>query len=110
MKQAVLKIAQDKPYVRGCYWRLYFEYCIEQGVCFTSKRSGYFLPYKHLDDMPSPESVSRTYRKLCETHTEIRPDDTIKEFRFQNQEEMEHINEWFPCNSKQSRLVFSGGE
>ena len=94
LKETILRITQDKPYTRGCYWRLYFEVLLEQGLAFTSKNSGYFIPYKHLEDLPSPESVSRTYRKLCEEHPEIRPCEVVQEYRALNEIEMQHINEW----------------
>jgi len=95
LKETILRIALEKPYTRGCYWRLYFEYLLDQELAFTSKKQGYFVPYKHLEDLPSPESVSRTYRKLCEEHTEIKPDEKVQEYRMMNEMEMDHINEWW---------------
>jgi len=99
MTETILKLCKEKPYVRGCYWRLYYEYLLEEGLAFTSKKGGYFIPFKHLEDMPSPESVSRTYRELRKTHPEIEPETKIREYRDSNEMEMKGINIWFPVLS-----------
>ena len=96
MKDSILRIAQSKPHTRDCYWMLYMEYLLDQKIAYTSGRGGYYIPFKHIEDMPSTESVSRTFRKLCESHPEIRPSEKIAEFREDNEREMVCINDWFP--------------
>lgn len=71
---------------------------MDQGICYTSSKGGFYIPYKHINDMPSTESVSRTFRKLCESHPEIRPTGKVQEYREQNENEMKAINEWFPAS------------
>jgi len=109
LKETILRITLEKPHTRGCYWFLYFEYLLDQKLAFTSTKGGYYVPFKHIKEMPSTESISRTYRKLCEDHPEIRPDEKVQEYRMMNEYEMDHINEWWePTVSsipKQARLV-----
>ena len=112
MSETILRLCKEKPYVRGCYWKLYYEYLIEEGIAFTSKKGGYFIPFKHLEDMPSPESVSRTYRALRELHPEIMPSVQVQEYRAQNKAEMDDIPNWKSelCGSRplQTTLFNSG--
>jgi hypothetical protein len=96
MKDAILRIAQSKPYTRNCYWMLYMEYLLDQKIAYLSKKGGYYIPFKHIKDMPSTESVSRTFRKLCASHPEIRPLEKVSKFREKNEIEMKAINIWFP--------------
>jgi hypothetical protein len=98
MKDSILRIAQSKPHTRDCYWMLYMEYLLDREIAYLSKQGGYYIPFKHIEDMPSTESVSRTFRKLCESHPEIRPTKPVQEFREQNEVEMTAINEWFPVS------------
>jgi hypothetical protein len=109
MADTILRICKDRPWVRGCYWRLYYEYLIEEGIAFTSPKGGYYIPFKKTMDMPSPESISRTYRELRKTHPEIEPETRIREFREQNKQEMDHIPVWFPTlngsRAKQTNII-----
>jgi hypothetical protein len=75
---------------------LYMEYLLDQKIAYLSGKGGYYIPFKHIEDMPSTESISRTFRKLCESHPEIRPTKEVQEYREQNEVEMKAINIWFP--------------
>jgi hypothetical protein len=113
----VLKIATDKPYTRNDYKYLIFEVWMYQSYMFIGKCI-YVLPMKHIKDLYSPETITRVYRKLCETHPEIRACMPVEEARKMNEAEMKGINQWFPetnpGGSKQTILSLTsphdGGE
>jgi hypothetical protein len=118
LAEIVLRITTDKPYTRNSYVALIFEVWIDQMTMFVSKNSGYFVPMKHYDELYQPESITRAYRKLRETHPEIRACMPVEEARKMNEAEMKGINQWFPetnpGGSKQTILSLTsphdGGE
>jgi hypothetical protein len=109
LTEMVLRIAQTIPQTRDSYPILVIQVWLEQKIMFTSKKGGYFIPYKHIKEITSTESITRTYRKLCEDHPEIRPSEKVKEYREQNEFEMRCIGQWFPTlngvKSKQTSLL-----
>lgn len=114
LKDMVLRIATKYPQTRDNYPMLVIQVWLEQGIIYTSKKGGYYIPYKHIKDITSTESITRTYRKLCESHPEIKPSEKVQEYREDNEAEMHSINDWFPTlagnRPKQTTLFFEGGE
>lgn len=94
-RETVKKILEAKPYTRNSYWQLYMEYLIETKIAYLSKQGGYYIPFKHIGCMPSPESITRIYRKLCETHPEYRSTGRTRDMRIVNKMDMDHINSWW---------------
>lgn len=113
IKDTVLKVVREKPYVRESYWKLYFEVLLEMDICKTSRNSGYFIPYAHLKDLISPETVGRAYRLLKADDPSLRPRSEIEEERQQREAEMRDINiRWQPngVTTNHQRLLIPYGE
>ena len=109
IKDTVLKVVREKPYTRESYWKLYFEVLLELDICKTSKNSGYFIPYAHLEDMISPETIGRAYRLLKADDPSLRPRSEVEDERKVREAQMRDINiHWQPngiTTSSQSLLV-----
>jgi len=114
VKDTVLKVVREKPYTRESYWKLYFEVLLELGICKTSRNSGYFIPYAHLKDLISPETISRAYRLLKADDPSLCPKPKVEEQRREREAQMNDINlHWQPngiTTNNQKLLIPYEGE
>src|SRR4030043_47788 len=89
------KMLKDKPATRSDRNMVYFMVLKRKGLCHFVK-NGIFIPWSHVSELPSPESIPRLHRKLKECDRSLEAVKVVKSMREENRVEMSAINDWFP--------------
>src|SRR4030042_5183207 len=77
------KMLKDKPATRSDRNMLYFMVLRKKGLCHFVK-NGIFIPWNHVSELPSPESIPRLHRKLKECDSSLEAVKVVKEMREEN--------------------------
>jgi len=94
IKEIVMKLLMEKPSTRDDDQLLHYLVLEHMGFAHRVK-NGIFIPWKHINDHPAYESITRCRRKMQEEHIELAGSDTVREHRQEQRKEMECIDFWF---------------
>ena len=107
VKDIVFRLLSEKKASRDDDHLLIHYVLVELGFAYIV-RNGVFIPFKHICDLPSYETITRVRRRIQEDCPELRGSRVVEEFRRECELEMRDIfvsGEGFGRNTRQLCLL-----